>query len=266
MKHLKKFEELNISTYIKAGEELGKRGHSKRGKEMIDWAMKGELGKTPELNLWIKWMNEYQARGIKPAIRKGIISNSPIKVRINSIHVNLDMISEDIDYHKEQNNFPFTISIGFKIDQSEIEKVKPEYIKSISADYQVTQGVFRMYPMEVSVNFKLNDDGHVAENPKIMLYTFDEIGAIFSDRRSANNFKTILKKVLSNEIKVYTNYRDEDDDRPMTNSEAIFNKLSEIIPSIDLSDIEVILDAFYNINTNSLYTDDPNDALKRILN
>jgi hypothetical protein len=233
---------------------------------MIDWAMKGELGKTPELNLWIKWMNDYESRGIKAAIKKGIISDSPIKVRINSIHVNLDMIGEDIEYYKEENNFPFTITIGFKVDQSEIEKVKPEYIKSINADYQRSPGVFKIYPMEVSVNFKLNEDGHVTENPKIMVYTFDEIGAIFSDRRSANNFKTILKKVLTNEIKVYTYYKDEDDDRPLTNSEAIFNKLSKLIPTIDLSDIEAILDAFNNINTNSLYAEDPNDALKRISN
>ena len=93
MKHLKKFEELNISTYIKAGELLRKGGHSKRGDKMIDWAMKGELDKTPELNLWIKWMHDYEERGIKAAIKKGIISDSPIKAIINSIHVNLDMMS-----------------------------------------------------------------------------------------------------------------------------------------------------------------------------
>ena len=92
----------------------------------------------------------------------------------------------------------------------------------------------------------------------------NEIGAIFSDRRSANNFKTILKKVLTNEIKVYTGYKDEDDGSYMTNSEAILDRIPKLIPTIDISDVEIILDAFKNINTNSLYADDPNDALKRI--
>jgi hypothetical protein len=31
MKHLKKFEELNINTYINAGEKLRKAGHTDRG-------------------------------------------------------------------------------------------------------------------------------------------------------------------------------------------------------------------------------------------
>ena len=265
MKHLKKFEELNISTYIKAGEELGKRGHSKRGQQMIDWAKKGELDKTPELNLWIKWMHDYEARGIKSAIKKGIISDSPIKAIINSIHVNLDMMSEDIEYHKEENNFPVSISLGFKIDESELEKVKSEYIKFVKDECESSQG-FKMWPMELFVNFKLDENGHISENPKLSFFSYNEIGAMFSDRRSANNFKTILKKVLTNEIKVYTGYKDEDDGSHMTNSEAIFDRIPKLIPTIDISDVEVILDTFKNINTNSLYAEDPNDALKRISN
>jgi hypothetical protein len=263
MKHLKKFEELNISTYLKAGELLRKGGHSKRGDKMIDWAMKGELDKTPELNLWIKWMNEYQARGINPGTKKGIISDSPIKVRINSIHVNLDMMSEDIEYHKEENNFPVSISLGFKIDESELEKVKSEYIKCFKDECKSSSG-FKLYPMELYISFKLDENGHISENPKLSIFSYNEIGAMFSDRRSANNFKTILKKVLSNEIKVYTYYKDEDDDSPMTNSESILDRIPKLIPTIDISDVEIILDTFKNINTNSLYADDPNDALKRI--
>jgi hypothetical protein len=262
MKHLKKFEELNISTYLKAGELL-RKSHSKRGDKMIDWAMKGELGKTPELNIWIKWMNEYQERGIKRGIKRGIISDTPIKVKIDSINVNLDMMSEDIEYHKEENNFPVSISLGFKIDESEFEKVKSEYIQCVKDECKSSQG-FKMWPMELFVNFKLDENGHISENPKLNFFSYNEIGAMFSDRRSANNFKIILKKVLTNEIKVYTYYKDEDDGSPMTNSEAIFDRIPKLIPTIDISDIEIILDTFKNINTNSLYAEDSNDALKRI--
>ena len=263
MKHLKKFEELDLSTYIKAGEELRKAGHSERGQQMIDWSMKGELDKTPELNIWIKWMNEYQERGIKRGIKRGIISDTPIKVKIDSIHVNVDMMTDDIDYFKEENNFPVSISLGFKIDESELEKVKSEYIQCVKDECKSSQG-FKMWPMELFVNFKLDENGHISENPKLSFFSYNEIGAIFSDRRSANNFKTILKKVLSNEIKVYTHYKDEDDGSYMTNSEAILDRIPKLIPTIDISDVEIILDAFKNINTNSLYADDPNDALKRI--
>jgi hypothetical protein len=265
MKHLKKFEELNISTYLKAGELLRKGGHSKRGDKMIDWAMKGELNKTPELNLWIKWMNEYPPRGGRSAIKRGIVSDLPLKVRINSIHVNLDMLSEDINYHKDENNFPISLSISFSIDESELEKINPEYIKSVKDECKSSSG-FKLYPMELYMSFKLDENGHIAENPKLNIFSYNEIGAMFSDRKSANNFKTILKKVLSNEIKVYTYYKDEDDDSPMTNSEAILDRIPKLIPTIDISDVEIILDAFKNINTNSLYADDPNDALKRISN
>ena len=113
MKHLKKFEELNISTYLKAGELL-RKSHSKRGDKMIDWAMKGELGKTPELNMWIKWMNDYVPKGGRLGMKKGIVSDLPLKVKIDSIHVSLDSLSDDIDYHKEENNFPFSISLIYR--------------------------------------------------------------------------------------------------------------------------------------------------------
>jgi hypothetical protein len=262
MKHLKKFEELNISTYLKAGELL-RKSHSKRGDKMIDWAMKGELGKTPELNMWIKWMNDYDPRGGRLGMKKGIVSDLPLKVKIDSIHVSLDSLSDDIDYHKEENNFPFSISLGFKIDESELEKTKPEYIKSVKDECKYSSG-FRLYPMELYVNFKIDENGHIAENPKLNFFSYNEIGAMFSDRKSANNFKTILKKVLTNEIRVYTYYKDEDDGSPMTNSEVIFDRIPKLIPTIDISDIEIILDTFKNINTNSLYAEDPNDALKRI--
>ena len=53
MRHLKKFEELNLETYLKYGEMLKKAGHSERGQKMIDWGKRGQLDDTPDVNLWI---------------------------------------------------------------------------------------------------------------------------------------------------------------------------------------------------------------------
>ena len=41
MRHLKKFEELNLETYLKYGEMLKKAGHTERGQKMIDWGKRG---------------------------------------------------------------------------------------------------------------------------------------------------------------------------------------------------------------------------------
>jgi len=109
MRHLKKFEELNLDTYINAGEMLKKAGHGERGQKMIDWGKRGQLDDTPDVNLWIKWMSDYSAqRGSRTsgqnerkAVVKGIISDVPIKAKVQMVHVNLDQLKDDYDYHKE---------------------------------------------------------------------------------------------------------------------------------------------------------------------
>jgi len=108
MRYLKKFEELNLDTYINAGEMLKKSGHADRGQKMIDWAKRGQLDNTPDVNLWIKWMNDYPAqRGSRTSgqnerkeIVKGLISDLPIKAKVKMAHVNLDTWKDDIEYHK----------------------------------------------------------------------------------------------------------------------------------------------------------------------
>ena len=79
MRHLKKFEELNIETYINAGDNLKKVGHLERGQKLIDWAKKGKLGDVGEFNIWIKWMTSYPATATsRKGITSGIISDTPI--------------------------------------------------------------------------------------------------------------------------------------------------------------------------------------------
>jgi hypothetical protein len=50
----------------------------------------------------------------------------------------------------------------------------------------------------------------------------------------------------------------------MTNSEAMFQILTKEIPTIEISDIEMIIDTFKNINTNTLYSENSLEASKRI--
>lgn len=264
MKHLKKFEELNIKTYIDAGEKLRKAGHSDRGQKMIDWAKRGQLDETPELNIWIKWMNNYPAgRGTKEVV-KGIISDIPIKAKLEMVHVNLDSMTDDIDYHKGENSFPVFMTIVFRIEDTELEKIKPEYLELFKGEATHFGKAYKIWPMELSSSFKLNDAGNIDKVFPVSFFTYGEMGAMFSDRRSANNFKNILKKLLTNEIKVYTGYKDEDDGHLMTNSEALLSVLSREISTIEISDVEEILDVFKSINTNTLYNENPKEAFKRI--
>ena len=266
MKHLKKFEELNVETYIKAGEALRKSGHAQRGQIMIDFAKRGQLDDTPELNLWIKWMNTYQPGRGSEGVDKGIISETPIKAKVDMVHINLDTLSDDIDEHKADNSYPLNMTISFRIDESEISKIKPNYLKWFKGDTTLFGKFYKIWPMELFTSFSLDENGNIGKVNPVTFFTYGEIGAMFSDRKSANSFKSIIKKILNNEIKVYTGYKDEDDGHLMTNSEAMLSILSREISTIEISDIEEILDAFNNINTNSLYADDPNDALKRISN
>lgn len=265
MKHLKKFEELNIKTYIDAGEKLKKAGHTNRGQKMIDWAKRGPLDETPELNIWIKWMSTYSAgRGSKEVL-SGIINETPIKVKVQMVHINLNMLAEDIEYHKEQNSFPVYMTVSFNMQESELEKIKPEYLSVFNSETAGPSGNFyKLYTMELSNYFKLDESGKISSVSPVGFFTYGEMGSMFSDRRSANNFKNILKNILSNEIKVYTGYKDEDDDRYLTNSEAMFSVFSREIPTIEISDVEEVIDAFKNINTNILYNENPKEASKRI--
>lgn len=266
MRHLKKFEELNLDTYINAGEKLKKGGHLERGQKLIDWAKKGQLGDSVELNLWIKCMNSYPATGagsIK-AIKSGIISDIPIKAKINMVHVNLDILKDDIKYHTENNNFPINITISFDINESELDKIKPEYIDMFKDEYNKSGSYYRIWPMELSSSFKLDEKGNIKEVSPVTTFTYGEMGSVFSDRRSANNFKNTLRKILTNEIKIYTGYKDEDDGQFMTNSEAMFETLPKLISTIEISDVETVLDEFKNINTNNLYNENPKEAYKRI--
>ncbi len=275
MKHLKKFEELDIKTYIEAGEKLRKTGHTDRGQKMIDWAKRGQLDETPELNIWIKWMSTYQAgRGSKEVL-SGIINETPIKVKVQMVHINIDTLSDDIEYHKEQNSFPVSMTVSFSMDESELEKIKPEYLSVFKSETSGDQlhhnrmpsgSFYKLWTMELSTYFKLDESGNISSVSPVGFFTYGEMGSMFSDRRSANNFKNILKKILSNEIKVYTGYKDEDDGRYLTNSEAMFSIFSREIPTIEISDVEEVIDAFKNINTNILYNENPKEATKRISN
>ena len=272
MRHLKKFEELNLDTYLKYGELLKKAGHNERGQKMIDWAKRGQLDDTPDVNLWIKWMNDYPARrGSRTSsqterkeILKGLISDVPIKAKVQMVHVNLDQLRDDYDYHKEENSYPITMTINFSIDQSELEKIKPDYLDLFKGETNVSGTSYKIYPMQLSSSFKLDEKGRIKEVSPVTTFTYGEMGAIFSDRRSANNFKNILRKILTNEIKIYTGYKDEDDGQFMTNSEAMFQILTKEIPTIEISDIEMIIDTFKNINTNTLYSENSLEASKRI--
>ena len=265
MRHLKKFEELNLDTYLKYGEMLKKAGHVERGQKMIDWAKRGQLDDTPDVNLWIKWMNDYRPRNSNQIDRKaGLISDAPIKAKVQMVHVDLDQLKDDYDYHKEENSYPITMTINFSIDQSELEKIKPDYLDLFKGETNVSGTSYKIYPMQLSSSFKLDERGNIKEVSPVTTFTYGEMGAIFSDRRSANNFKNILRKILTNEIKIYTGYKDEDDGQFMTNSEAMFQILTKEIPTIEISDIEMIIDTFKNINTNTLYSENSLEASKRI--
>jgi len=263
MRHLKKFEELNLDTYINAGEMLKKSGHVERGQKMIDWGKRGQLDDTPDVNLWVKWMNDYRG-GVKKTIAKGLISDVPIKAKVQMVHVNLDELTSDYDYHKENNSYPIFMTIIFSVDQSELEKIKPDYLDLFKGETDLSGTSYKIYTMELASSFKLDEGGNIKEISPITTFTYGEMGSIFSDRRSANNFKNILRRILANEIKIYTGYKDEDDGKFMTNSEAMFQILTKGIPTIEISDIEMIIDTFKNINTNSLYSENPLEASKRI--
>jgi len=263
MRHLKKFEELNIETYINAGDNLKKVGHLERGQKLIDWAKKGKLGDVGEFNIWIKWMTSYPATATsRKGITSGIISDTPIKAKLNKIELNLDLLKDDIEYHKSTNILPVSITISFEINESELSKIKPEYIDLFKDECELSS--YKFWPMELHTHFNLNENGNIDRVSPITIFTYGELGTMFSDRKSANNFRNILRKVLTNEIKVYTGYKNEDDDKYMTNSEAMFEILPNIISTIEISDVEMILDEFKNINTNKLYNEDPKEAFKRI--
>ena len=274
MRHLKKFEELNLDTYINAGEMLKKSGHADRGQKLIDWAKRGQLDDTPDVNIWIKWMTSYPAQRAsaipirrqteRKEILKGLISDVPIKAKVQMVHVNLDILKDDIDYHKEQNGYPIIIGTVFIIDQSELEKIKPEYLNLFKGEAELSGTSYKIWSMELSSSFKLDENGNISQVFPVTTFTYGEMGSIFSDRRSANNFKNILRRILSNEIKIYTRYKDEDDGQFMTNSEAMFQILTKEIPTIEISDIEMIIDTFKNINTNTLYSENSLEASKRI--
>ena len=264
MRHLKKFEELNLDTYLKYGEMLKKAGHVERGQKMIDWSKRGQLDDTPDFNLWIKWMNAYPAGRGSKEILKGLISDVPIKAKVQMVHVNLDQLKDDYDYHKEENSYPIFMTIVFIVEQSELEKIKPEYLNLFKGEATLSGTSYKIWPMELSLSFKLNENGNISEIFPVTMFTYGEMGTIFSDRRSANNFKTILRKILTNEIKIYTGYKDEDDGQFMTNSEAMFQILTKEMPTIEISDIEMIIDTFKNINTNTLYSENSLEASKRI--
>jgi len=156
------------------------------------------------------------------------------------------------------------MSIIFSVSQSELEKIKPDYLDLFKGETDLSGTSYKIYTMELGSSFKLDEVGNIKEVSPVTTFTYGEMGAIFSDRRSANNFKNILRRILTNEIKIYTGYKDEDDGKLMTNSEAMFQILTKEIPTIEISDIEMVIDAFKNINTNSLYFENPSEASKRI--
>ena len=266
MKHLKKFEELRTDSYVQAGEKLIKLGHRERGQKMIDWAKRGQLDDTTELNLWIKWMNTYPAGRGTQGVTKGIISDVPIKAKIQTIQIDLDTLTDDIEYNKQSNYFPVLMSVSFSVDKSELEKIKPEYLEFFKSDSTESGQVYKIWPLVLNTGFNLDSNGNIDKVYQVAFLTYGEIGAMFSDRKSANKFKMILKKVLSNDIKVYTGYKDDDTGNLMTNSEAMIEILTREIPTFELSDVETLIDAFNDISTNFLYNDNPTEAIARIQN
>ena len=266
MKHLKKFEELRTDAYVRAGEKLISLGHRERGQKMIDWAKRGQLDDTTELNLWIKWMNTYPPGRGSQGVNKGIISDLPIKAKIQTIQIDFDSLTDDIEYCKQSNYFPVQMSVSFSVDKSELEKIKPEYLEYFKSDATESGQFYKIWPLIFSTGFNLDGNGNIEKVYPISFLTYGEIGAMFSDRKSANSFKLILKKVLSNDIKVYTGYKDEDTGNFMTNSEAMIEILTREISTFELSDVETLIDAFKDMSTNLLYNENPKEALLKIQN
>ena len=256
MKYLKRYnEELRPLTYRKAGNELKKIGHTKRGDELINWAdisqKKITDRKTKERIEEAKNLGVYRMKLLKSQ------SSSPVVLVEGNFFINfyldVDVLKEDYRDWKEDGQVLYLL-FGFGVIPAD-EETRYKLLTCIGGEDELHLGTYQPNSMYLNISPSYTTD--IEEpilNPTGEL-TFDADGhghgevLYFSDRRSAIQFKKALIDIFEGEI-VYG----ETDEIPGGMKEIIMDELCSERDR-NLEEFESIIKSLRKININKIYKD-----------
>lgn len=228
MKHLKKFNELNISTYRKASKKAKEIGHNKRAKAFDDMVAKKEeeKRKRDEEDSFANWqrnVNEYSKYGKfkfnidknlsysgvgKRVTQRGADKLENILIEDFYLWIDFDELSfyDELDQYKNDGEFEgsFTTQVQFAIGiipttKEAIEKCK-ETLKANNLDNDFHNGFF----WSNWITFGLTVDGDKITVAPMFIDNYDTsvTGYVsLADRRTAGLFRNLLIGIFNGSIK-----------------------------------------------------------------
>ncbi len=194
MKWIKKFEELDPSTYRSAGKKLIDKGHTERGFGLVDHSFDKEHGVS---NMW--FCN--QGSGIITNKEKFYepfsfsFDKSVLTYCVGDDNLEIETIGVDeyVDEYGSKMSFGFNIEFYFSPTSITTKKLKLDSLDS-----------FKLFNLNFTIDGSENKKGDIKVTLNGKNYNLDhykDYYGIFSDRKSANHF---LRKILPNEIKKHT--------------------------------------------------------------
>lgn len=245
MKHLKYINELRTSTYRNAATGLRELGHTRRATELDDWSYEVELDR--ERAHLSKLRELYEPFGEFDVSINGDIITGLLQV--------VPMVDFFIDFYDEfkngsSNNLELFFELWFIPNPDEIEGCKDAY------DDVMYNGVIPLYNFTYVISKDPGSErAYVDKTHKNDNYnawdSWPEIPDInFTDRRSAVQFKNILKGIFSGNM--FYPYDGSDKDTHDVLNEKIFNRLG-LRNDFGLS-IQDFITPTQQHSVNSLYT------------
>jgi hypothetical protein len=196
MKYLKRFnEELRPQTYMSAARKLDKLGHHDRAKVLKDWAREVEMKEE-----MIKWKDRIQDYAQFGTFKMSIKNPDTGETLTGDFH--LDISFDEMAFSDEpESGISFFIGL---IPTS--EDLIHQYME-LCPDYDFGNGFFwgKIFNLEYEL-------GDTVTFTKWNFWDYDDGKITFSDRGSANKFKTLLIQFFTNRDLGYpSGYTDVDD-------------------------------------------------------
>ena len=199
MKYLKRFnEELKSSTYMNASRKLDKIGHKERAKEIKDYV--GTIEAKESMENWKKNIQEFSKYGkfrisLKDKNGSDFITDDFYLNFVSCPDVFLDSLDDGHGNMNSEGSFLFLVGlipIG-KECLKRCQGAEHDGKKVFNSD-EFSNGFY--FGMSVYINYEIKNDVVVLLSLNIDEY--DYYKPFLADRRTAVQFKNLLKNIFSN--------------------------------------------------------------------
>lgn len=244
MKHIRKFNELNTSTYSKVADRLHNMGHKRRAGNMREWIKEKDRKES------ISYLKDYGPFKMDYMGKDGKL------VLTGSFYIAIDFLPREVvDYYfdsiDEDNNLKYeAFYLNFDLGLIPADKeTLDKFLESKQYDKDaVYMGIY--WNTSLSINIIQKGESKIDPNGNYYFDTRDNDHFFFSERREALKFKRILSQAVSG----------NNDYGKAKNNEPLHDKLKKLFSNPWLSrdifneeSFKLFVDTVKRLSINKLY-------------